>query len=883
MHAAPIEPDRLLAHAGGLRALALQLLGDPHAAEDVLQDTFVRALAAPPRHQEQLGGWLAQIARGLALNRRRDHARRAERERRYAAERGPESSSEGDYDAGERGELLRALVEEVLALDEPYKSTLLQRWFEGRSAQEIAERTNTPLATVASRLSRGQAELRQRLERRWKDRRDGALHGCAGALAVLAGVPSSTSAPWPAAGGPIPDASANSAGALSAPSLKLVALGAAALVLGTLVVFLLTTTGGVDGELAQLRRESRAPEASASGAALSSDSNAPAQAPSTAAAGASDPREPLVTSVAASPAIDFGRGEHEFTLELVAVDSREHPLAAATILAAPPGHTLNDLGSTSWNGRFRRTWRGFAPTMELVVQARRDGYGESAMLRIPLVAGEPTRVTLPLVLREAPSALAVITHGASLTVEALRPDAGPPTFELDARGNGVFVEPILAAVRPEPVLADVPLVGALFEGQEVAQDLVVNYQIATQLSDQYVFERFQTDARVRGRVLDARGEPATHTPVSLVAERYAFGTGAETDAHGAFDFPAPTGPALIVAGSSGSGHAVRDLALDEGTTEVELRLEPTFAIQALLADERDQPLANWRVEAWHAGTCTFATAGRTRHDGRVYLAVPTRGPFDLLAFPLGSEAALPVPIARSVWAEADELALRVRGGQSLAELDIALSSVRTQELEASSIRVWSADRRWARELPRARAHELDPSLRELWLLRTVAPGDYVLELLAPPLGSSRSLSLVLRPDAPRGTGNRVGWDHAAQLAACPQLELRLTRPGARETSSVTVWRFDGAALVRSATFDCALPGTIVVPAGECVVELAGRAAVNESGERETAGESAEVVAESDAPAGSTTEGLGVKNAPARHAIVGGATHVLELEPLRTKR
>ena len=83
---APDGLETLAAHAGGLRALAFELVGDPHAAEDVLQDTFVRALARPPTGASSAGlrAWLREVVRGLALNHRRNAAHRSEREAAYA-------------------------------------------------------------------------------------------------------------------------------------------------------------------------------------------------------------------------------------------------------------------------------------------------------------------------------------------------------------------------------------------------------------------------------------------------------------------------------------------------------------------------------------------------------------------------------------------------------------------------------------------------------------------------------------------------------------------------------------------------------------------------------------------------------------------------------
>ena len=65
-----------------------------------------------------------------------------------------------------RADLQRRLVEEVLALDEPYRSTLVERWFEGRTPEQIARRLGISDSTVRTRLAREHALLRERLQRR---------------------------------------------------------------------------------------------------------------------------------------------------------------------------------------------------------------------------------------------------------------------------------------------------------------------------------------------------------------------------------------------------------------------------------------------------------------------------------------------------------------------------------------------------------------------------------------------------------------------------------------------------------------------------------------------------------------------------------------------
>lgn len=151
----------LLAHTEWTRALARRLAGDAQLAEDLVQDLWVAALERPPRTDRPLRGWLAALLR----HRTRDHWRaRVGRERceRMAAQAEVLPSSD---ELVERASVQRALVEAVLALDEPYRATVLLRFFEGLPPRVIARRSGTSLATVNSRLARALGFLRERLAR----------------------------------------------------------------------------------------------------------------------------------------------------------------------------------------------------------------------------------------------------------------------------------------------------------------------------------------------------------------------------------------------------------------------------------------------------------------------------------------------------------------------------------------------------------------------------------------------------------------------------------------------------------------------------------------------------------------------------------------------
>jgi RNA polymerase sigma factor (sigma-70 family) len=167
--------DELLAHADWLRRLARHLVheGGDEAA-DAAQDTWVAALRAPPLRDRPAEPWLAEVLRNFVRRRRRtDEARRARDERAGADEHAPVPTPETLL---ERAQAQRLLVDLVTALDEPFRSTVLLRYFEGLSAAEIARTQNVPAGTVRWRIKEGLDRLRAALDARQRpDRRAWAL------------------------------------------------------------------------------------------------------------------------------------------------------------------------------------------------------------------------------------------------------------------------------------------------------------------------------------------------------------------------------------------------------------------------------------------------------------------------------------------------------------------------------------------------------------------------------------------------------------------------------------------------------------------------------------------------------------------------------------
>jgi len=167
----PAELERLLTQSEWLRALARRLVGDAATADDLVQETWIAALRNPPDPERPVRPWLAGVLRRVASMRARAEGRRAWRHRRAARhdELPPTSHLVEQVDTQHR------LSREVLELDEPYRTTLLLRYFHELPAVEIARRQGIPAGTVRWRLKRGLDDLRVRLDRSWGDRRSWCL------------------------------------------------------------------------------------------------------------------------------------------------------------------------------------------------------------------------------------------------------------------------------------------------------------------------------------------------------------------------------------------------------------------------------------------------------------------------------------------------------------------------------------------------------------------------------------------------------------------------------------------------------------------------------------------------------------------------------------
>lgn len=140
-----------------LQRYAHWLSGDKHTAEDLVQETLLRAWKSLHHLQnpQAAKGWLFTILR-------RENARRFERKQLQESDIPLETLESNDnyYDTSTEAFVLRRAIDELPA---EYREPLVQQVIGGYSQKEIAEKLGISSAGVGTRLFRARNKLKQAL------------------------------------------------------------------------------------------------------------------------------------------------------------------------------------------------------------------------------------------------------------------------------------------------------------------------------------------------------------------------------------------------------------------------------------------------------------------------------------------------------------------------------------------------------------------------------------------------------------------------------------------------------------------------------------------------------------------------------------------------
>ncbi len=159
----------VLTYQGLAYNVAYRVLGDPEAAADATQDSFLKAYRALGDFRGgSFKAWLLRIITNTCYDLLRARQRRPAVSLEDLAVDSEHASRlvQEDEDPEERalrGELASTIQGGIQRLPEDQRITLVLADIEGFSYQEIAEITGVELGTVKSRLSRGRSRLRDYL------------------------------------------------------------------------------------------------------------------------------------------------------------------------------------------------------------------------------------------------------------------------------------------------------------------------------------------------------------------------------------------------------------------------------------------------------------------------------------------------------------------------------------------------------------------------------------------------------------------------------------------------------------------------------------------------------------------------------------------------
>lgn len=149
-----------------VHGLALGILRDPQAAEEVVLDVYLQVWRQAGAYDSRRGSplaWLTMLARSRAIDRRRAHGPEWTRTdtMEAAAVLLSESNPEAETAVEERSERVRAALAQLPAAQ---REAIVTAFFSGLSHSEVAAVLGAPLGTVKTRIRTGMMRLRELLE-----------------------------------------------------------------------------------------------------------------------------------------------------------------------------------------------------------------------------------------------------------------------------------------------------------------------------------------------------------------------------------------------------------------------------------------------------------------------------------------------------------------------------------------------------------------------------------------------------------------------------------------------------------------------------------------------------------------------------------------------
>lgn len=679
-------------HAEALRGLARDLLRDPHAADDVTQQTLHKALAQRDLRAGPLGGWLRTVLENFARQWRRSERRRDARRARLATPEPEPCPSE----TLARRESLQTVTDAVLQLEEPYQTTVFLRYFEDLPPRAIARRTGANLATVKSRLQRGLGMLRQRLDRQrgapdWRR-----------ALALTFGLPLAT-------------------GALTVTT--------GAWIMGSTTKVLFAAGVLCAGGWFAFQMLDDPPPAPVGSAAKSGDAGAAVAAvvPHREADGTTREQAPELAPV--EPWLEH---PFEFELEVSLVDPTGLPIEQRTPGLAPFRVDRNSAAvATGPDGRALLTWRSRQPTGEVIVT---DDAG--VLHRVALRHGQRSVLTLeaPLPATAEASqwlAIEVLSEGTLKAVplvgQFFRSVDGGSAMAPGLHPHALFQDDsavVTAAPGVDVAAGELRLTGLQLGEHVTARLRVESFSFTRHAASDLVVQSTPppapAPAGVEGMVFDEEGKPAPDTPVALLGSGPQPLQRTTTDTEGRFSFDASAGTYTVRAGGEARGLAAIRADVTQGHTPVQPCLRRDAHVAGRLVHDDGRPVGKAKL-AWRATDGSWCDATSTADDGTFVFANLPAVPGNVFVWPEGS-GTLPTVIAHRVVADGTALTLR-HDADSCRSLLVEPVLPPDCESARVEVRVWQEDSGLGVDLA-------TPEAGKPWTLAHLPPGWYRVEVRA---------------------------------------------------------------------------------------------------------------------------------------------------------
>ncbi|MEK7395792.1 MAG: RNA polymerase sigma factor, partial [Candidatus Poribacteria bacterium] len=147
----------------GIYAIAYSKLGDFHDAEDIAQETFIKAFQKlhTLRRYDAFALWLSAIANNLCKNFIRSKSKRPDKD--FTDDQSPDIVDNSSIDSYRDNLLHESLQEALSSLPEVYRQVLMLHYFSGYKNMDIAQMLGISLRTVADRLRIGRERLKEEM------------------------------------------------------------------------------------------------------------------------------------------------------------------------------------------------------------------------------------------------------------------------------------------------------------------------------------------------------------------------------------------------------------------------------------------------------------------------------------------------------------------------------------------------------------------------------------------------------------------------------------------------------------------------------------------------------------------------------------------------